>query len=70
MSTRYANYEDAYDAAVTRARTANIDVAIRRTSEYGKWGYNVSYASRNDSDYVRAEIVTPNHPRVQRKEQQ
>lgn len=63
---RYARYEDAYDAAQVQASTHNLDVAIRKTKEYGKTGYNVSFAARNDSDYYWAEIVTPNCPRVAR----
>lgn len=59
MSTRFINYHDAYDAAQSRAKQYNMDVAIRKVKEYGKLGYNVSFASRNDSDYALAEIVTP-----------
>ena len=66
MSWRFADYHEAYNAAVDKARSCGLDVAIRFVKEYGKAGYNVSFASRNDSDYARAEIVTPKHPRTLR----
>ena len=59
MADRFITYETAYSAARDRANSSGLDVAIRKTKEYGRLGLNVSYASRNDSDYARAEIVNP-----------
>ena len=59
MSTRFTDYLEAAAEARTRANASGLDIAIRATTEYGKRGFNVSYASRNDSDYARAEIVKP-----------
>jgi hypothetical protein len=64
MSRRYTDYQEAYNAAVELATSCNIDVAIRAVREYGKPGFNVAFASKNDSDYARAEIVTPKHPKT------
>lgn len=60
---RFADWKQAHTYAVDMANTHKIDVAIRATREYGKLGYNVSFASRNDSDYAVAEIVRPGGPR-------
>lgn len=60
---RFTDYQDAANYARQRATASGLDVAIRRTREYGRDGYNVSYASRNDSDYARAEIVRPSEPK-------
>jgi hypothetical protein len=57
--TRYLDWKEARQAAQSQANKYGLDVAIRGVREYGKLGYNVSFASRNDSDYARAEIVTP-----------
>lgn len=59
MSRRFTKYEEARKEAQTRANSSGLDVAIRRVKEFGKDGFNVTYASRNDSDYDVAEIVTP-----------
>ena len=59
MAERFTEWKDAHAAAQRQANQSNMDVAIRKTKEYGKTGYNVSYASRNDSDYALAEIVKP-----------
>src|SRR5712692_43216 len=62
MSRRYEGpraYEEARAEAQKRANSSGLDVAIRRVKEFGKDGFNVSFASKNDSDYARAEIVTP-----------
>jgi|ERR1019366_1318296 predicted Rossmann fold nucleotide-binding protein DprA/Smf involved in DNA uptake len=61
MSTRYIDWKEAHKSAQEQANESGSDVAIRKTLEYGKTGYNVSYASRNDSDYALAEIVQPAH---------
>ena len=66
MSKRFTDYHEAYNAAVDMARSCHHDVALRFVKEYGKAGYNLSFASRNDSDYARAEIVTPKHPKTLR----
>ena len=63
MSARYLDWHEAHAAAVDDANRLRLDIAIRAVKEYGKFGYNVSIASRNDSDYARAEIVHPGDPR-------
>jgi hypothetical protein len=63
----YTDYQTAYDAAVELARLTNQNVAIRSVKEYGKAVYAIKFASRNDSDYDRAEIVKPTDPRVERR---
>jgi len=62
MSERYSTWKEAHDAAVRKARLLGCDVAIRGVKEYGRLGYNINIASRNDSDYAKAEIVTPRDP--------
>jgi len=59
VSVRFHFYPDALAEAQRRAATTGLNVAIRVTLEYGKEGFNVSFASVNDSDYARAEIVRP-----------
>ena len=59
---RFIEWVDARQNAVLKAKRLNMDMAIRRVKEYGKDGFNVTIASRNDSDYARAEIVTPSDP--------
>jgi hypothetical protein len=59
---RYDTYDDAARNARDVATRHNMDVAIRRTKEYGKTGFNVSYAAKQDSDYARAEIIKPGEP--------
>ena len=59
---RFTDWKDAHTAAVIYAREINMDVAIRKVKEFGQTGYNVSIASRNDSDYALAEIVKPGDP--------
>ena len=56
---RFTDYHEAARYARDKATASNLDVAIRRVKEFGKDGYNVSFASRNDSDYALAEIVKP-----------
>ena len=58
-TSRHSTWEEAHATAQKLADQTGQDVAIRRVREYGKDGFNVSYASRNDSDYARAEIVKP-----------
>ena len=60
--TRFTDWKEAHIAAVEYARECNHDVALRKTKEYGRTGYNVNLASRNDSDYTLAEIVRPSDP--------
>ena len=62
MSERFSDYHAAYHDAVETARLCRHDVTIRRVREYGRDGFNVSLACRNDSDYALAEIVTPTDP--------
>lgn len=59
MTSRFLNWHEARNHAQARANRDRLDVAIRGVREYGHDGYNVSLASRNDSDYARAEIVRP-----------
>ena len=59
MSRFFTEYRDAARWARAEATILRNDVAIRRVTEYGKRGYAVSYASRNDSDYTTAEIIRP-----------
>ena len=66
MAQRFTDYQIARTEAQRMANGARIDVAIRFVREYGKDGYNVGYASRNDSDYARAEIVRPTATEVDR----
>lgn len=56
---RFSDWKDAHDEATKLANHVKLDVAIRKVKEYGKVGYNVTLASRNDSDYALAEIVKP-----------
>jgi len=57
MSTRFTDWKAAHAMATARARATGLDVAIRKVKEFGKTGYNVSFAAWNDSDYALAEIV-------------
>ncbi len=59
---RFTDWKDAHTEAVKLARLCRSDVAIRKVKEYGKLGFNVSLACRNDSDYALAEIVRPSDP--------
>lgn len=54
---RFESYVDARKHAEWKAGESGFDVAIRRVREYGRDGFNVSFAARMDSDYARAEIV-------------
>ena len=62
MSERFGTWKEAHTAAAHKARTHGLDVAIRHVKEFGRKGYNVSFAHKNDSDYARAEIVKPGDP--------
>jgi len=59
MARRYEDWKEAHAEAQTLANQCNLDVAIRKVREFGKVGFNVTFASRNDSDYALAEIVKP-----------
>ncbi len=59
---RFTDWKEAHAAAVAYARDTQHDVALRKVKEFGRTGFNISLASRNDSDYALAEIVTPNDP--------
>jgi hypothetical protein len=59
MSNRFTNYEQAYKYASKLANEHRMDVAIRKTREFGKVGFNVSFLSKHDTDYYTAEIVMP-----------
>ncbi len=59
MSTRYLEWKDAREAAIKKSQESGLNVAIRKVKEFGKIGFNVSFACHNDSDYFFAEIVTP-----------
>ena len=58
MSEAFRDWKDAHDHATKQARRSGLDCAIRKAYAYGTTVYCVSYASRNDSDYDRAEIIT------------
>ena len=62
MATLFTNYHDAARAARKQATGHGLDVAIRKIKSFGTTQYAVSFASVNDSDYARAEIVRPNEP--------
>jgi len=62
MSAVFDTWKEAHNAAKEKATRYNLDVAIRKVKEYGKIRFVVSFACRNDSDYARAEIITPNTP--------
>ncbi len=53
----FDTYHEAKQDADRRASGQPLDIAIRRCVEYGHVVYVVRYASRNDSDYAKAEIV-------------
>ena len=59
MSERFVTWKEAHAHATAKANRTGLDVAIRRVREFGRDGFNVSFASVNDSDYARAEIVKP-----------
>lgn len=59
MSEFYRDWKEAHAVAQEKANRLGLDVALRKTKEYGRSGYRVSLASRNDSDYALAEIVRP-----------
>jgi hypothetical protein len=56
---RFTDYNEASNYARQTATKFNLDVAIRAAREFGQKGFNVAFASRNDSDYYTAEIVHP-----------
>lgn len=58
-------YTDARHLAQSKANDSGADYAVRkmRNGVNGKDEFVVSRASRNDSDYARYEIVTPDAPR-------
>jgi hypothetical protein len=56
---RFTDYNQAYKHASQLANEHRLDVAIRKDREFGASGFNVGFASRNDSDYCTAEIVAP-----------
>lgn len=55
----FKTWKEAHTFAQERANETGLDNAIRKASRYDKLGFVVSLASRNDSDYALAEIVTP-----------
>jgi hypothetical protein len=55
----YREWADCHRDALAYARSMNLDVALRAVKEYGRKGFVFHLASRNDSDYARAEIVRP-----------
>jgi len=60
----FDSYHDAASAARARANQTGHDVAIRKASKYDRPGFIVRFASINDSDYARAEIVKPDQPKA------
>jgi hypothetical protein len=65
--TRFEDYHKARTEAQSLADRCKLPVAIRKAREFGRDGFNVSFASRNDSDFDRAEIVNPGEPRTEVK---
>mgnify|MGYP001618542444 CR=1 FL=1 len=59
MSDFFRDWKEAHAHAQAKADRLGLDVAIRATREYGRKGFAVHLASRNDSDYAIAEIVKP-----------
>jgi hypothetical protein len=59
MQRRFIDWKDAHTHAQTVANLTRNNVAIRKVKEFGKTGFNVSFASTDDSDYANAEIVKP-----------
>jgi hypothetical protein len=62
MDNFYTTWQAAHAAAADKATRLNLDVALRAVKWYGKRGFTVTLASRNDSDYARAEIIRPGSP--------
>lgn len=62
---RFESYQDARNYAEWRANESGFDIALRRVKEYGREGFNVSFAARMDSDYARAEIIRPTVARIE-----
>ena len=62
MNGFFTAYEDAAIEARKDATHYRMDVAIRSVCWYGRNGYVVGFASHNDSDYDRGEIVRPGTP--------
>ena len=56
---RFTDWKLAHEFAQQRANSTGLNVAIRAAREFGKNGFNVSFASSSDSDYSLAEIVRP-----------
>ena len=59
---RFTDWKEAHAAAVEYANLVKMDVALRAVKQFGQSGFNISIASRNDSDYACAEIVHPSDP--------
>ena len=59
-TSSFPDWNQAHAEAQKLANQTGLNVAIRRVREYGKEKFNVNFASGNDSDYARAEIVKPN----------
>lgn len=55
----FCDWRLALTEAETWADRLGLDMTIRKVREYGRVKYAVGLASRNDSDYARAEIVRP-----------
>ena len=56
---RVTTWIEARTQALAQAHKLNLDIAIRRVREYGRDGFNVTVACKNDSDYMLAEVVRP-----------
>ena len=56
----HREWKDAHNEAQKLANDTKLDLAIRKVKRLGPGHeFVVSFASRNDSDYERAEIVRP-----------
>ena len=55
----FIRWREAHAFAIERATKTNLDIAIRKIGFARNVRYVVSFASRNDSDYHKAQIVRP-----------
>lgn len=56
---KFSEWKPAHNEAQKRANKTGLDVVIRKTTPFGKLTFDVSFASKNDSDYALGEIVRP-----------
>jgi hypothetical protein len=63
--THHTNYEDAYDAAVDRARLSNLDIGLERACD-GFTTFVLPAPAHRAGSELRCEVVTPTHPMSER----